>query len=91
MEFGEVESPAYAHLNPREIASKRHNTQAGDPKKGAKAFYDLAMMENPPLRVVIGSDAYQAINAKLKTYTEDVKKYEELSNSTDVEGYVRPS
>lgn len=69
---------------------KRHGTQAGDPKKGAQAFYDLAVMPNPPLRCIVGTDAYAAINEKLDAYRESVKKYEKLSNSTDVDGYKKP-
>jgi hypothetical protein len=63
----------------------RHGTQAGDPAKGAKAMYKLAVMEDPPLRVVIGSDAYKAILEKLDTYSANYRKFEELSNSTDVD------
>ena len=70
---------------------KRHGSQAGDPIKGAKAIYELAILEDPPLRVVIGTDAYAAIMAKLKAYDENYRKYEKISNSTDVDGYVAPS
>jgi len=83
MQFGEVKNPAYDHMDPRDTASKRHNQQPGDPKKGAQAFYELAMMKDPPLRCVVGTDAYSGITEKLKTYGENVKKYEKLSNSTD--------
>ena len=48
-------------------------------------------MKDPPLRVVIGSDAYKAINAKIKAYGENYKKYEKISNSTDVDGYQAPN
>ncbi|KAL1624230.1 hypothetical protein SLS54_004160 [Diplodia seriata] len=82
--------PAYEHLNAKEIMGKRHGTQAGDPKKGAQAFYDLAVMPDPPLRCIVGTDAYSAINEKLDSYRESVKKYEKLSNSTDVDGYKKP-
>lgn len=34
---------------------------------------------------VLGSDAYKAMETKLATYTENVKKFKDLSNSTDVE------
>ncbi len=66
----------------------RHGTQAGDPVKGAKAMYDLAILKNPPLRVVIGTDAYASIMNKIDQYEENYKNYELLSNSTDVDGYV---
>ena len=50
----------------------------------------VAMMEDPPLRCVVGTDAYAAINSKLDTYRESIKKFEKLSNSTDVDGYKPP-
>ena len=59
MSFAEERHPAYDHINAKEAMGKRHGTQVGDPVKGAKAMYELAVMENPPLRVVIGSDAYK--------------------------------
>ncbi|KAL8947361.1 MAG: hypothetical protein Q9222_006352 [Ikaeria aurantiellina] len=85
MVFAEKRHPAYDHLNAKERAQGRHNTQAGDPAKGAKAMYDLAVMKDPPLRVVIGSDAYKGVMNKINEYSENYKKYEKLSNSTDVD------
>ena len=85
MEFGEVKNDAYEHMDPKKRASDRHMKQEGDPPKAAKVFYDLAVMENPRLRCVVGTDAYKAINGKLETYAENVKKFEKWSNSTDVD------
>ena len=48
-------------------------------------MYQLAVLDDPPLRTVIGSDAYQAIQTKLQTYTENYKKYELIANSTNVD------
>ncbi|TVY49818.1 putative oxidoreductase [Lachnellula occidentalis] len=87
MTFPEKKLPAYDHLDAKELMGKRNGTQAGDPPKGAKAMYELAIMKDPPLRVVIGSDAYKGMMDKLKTYGENYKKYEKISNSTDVDGY----
>jgi hypothetical protein len=42
----------------------RNGKQIGDTVKGARAMYELAIMEDPPLRVVIGSDAYTRIMNK---------------------------
>jgi len=91
MSFPEKRHPAYDHIDAKDTMTKRNGTQAGDPAKGGKAMYELAVMEDPPLRVVIGSDAYSAIQTKLKTYGENYKKYEKLSNGTDVDGYKPPS
>ncbi|KAF2664030.1 NAD(P)-binding protein [Microthyrium microscopicum] len=87
MEFAD-RHPAYDHMNAKKSMGERNGTQAGDPKKGAKAFYDLAMMKDPPLRCVVGTDAYARINQKVKTYGENIQKYEELSTSTNVDGYT---
>ncbi|KAL8783869.1 MAG: hypothetical protein Q9195_009261 [Heterodermia aff. obscurata] len=85
MVFAEKRHPAYDHLDAREIMGARHGTQVGDPKKGGRAIYELAVLPDPPLRVVIGSDAYKAVMAKIEAYSENYKKYEKISNSTDVE------
>ena len=54
-------------------------------------MWEVAQMDDPPLRLVIGTDAYKAITNKIKTYGENYPKYEKLSNSTDVDGYQAPS
>ncbi|CAG5153208.1 uncharacterized protein ALTATR162_LOCUS3079 [Alternaria atra] len=91
MDFGEILNPAYADVDPKKQAQGRHGSQAGDPAKGAKVFYDLAVMDDPPMRCVVGTDAYSLINKKLDTYNDSVKKFEKWSNSTDVEGYKAPN
>ena len=89
MEFGENRTDelhkAYDHIDPKKNASNRHGQQAGDPPKAAKVFYDLAVMEDPPLRCIVGTDAYKYINSKMDTYSENIKKFEKWSNSTDVD------
>ncbi|KAI4228380.1 MAG: hypothetical protein L6R36_001663 [Xanthoria steineri] len=85
MVFPEKRHQAYDHLDAKKRAQGRHMTQAGEPVKGAKAMYELAIMKDPPLRVVLGSDAYKTIMSKIDTYSENFKKYEKLSYSTDVD------
>ena len=91
MDFGENKHAAYDHIDAEKQMKQRNGTQAGEPAKGARAMYELATMQDPPLRCVIGSDAYTAMGTKLETYSKNVKRFEQLSNSTDVEGYQRPS
>lgn len=90
MQFGE-NHPAYDHIDARANAKKKHGTQAGDPAKAANAFYELAVMKDPPMRCLVGTDAYSGMTNKLKEYGESVKKFEKLSNSTDVDGYKPPN
>lgn len=91
MEFGANKNEAYDHLDAESAMKKRNGTQAGDPPKGARCMYELAVMKDPPLRCVIGTDAYAGINEKLDQYRDNVKKFEKLSTSTDVDGYKAPS
>jgi NAD(P)-dependent dehydrogenase (short-subunit alcohol dehydrogenase family) len=91
MDFGEIDHPAYDHINAKKAMGERNGTQAGDPAKAAKVFYDLAVLDDPPLRCIVGTDAYTNINKKLDSYQESVKKFEKWSNSTDVDGYKAPS
>jgi NAD(P)-dependent dehydrogenase (short-subunit alcohol dehydrogenase family) len=91
MDFAESKNPAYDHLDAKAAMGKRHGTQAGDPAKAAKVFYDLAVMKDPPIRCIVGTDAYARINKKLDDYKQSVEKFKNWSKSTDVEGYVAPS
>lgn len=91
MDFGEKKSAAYDHLDGKTAMGKRNGTQAGDPEKGGKAFYELAVMEDPPLRCIVGTDAYARMGKKMDDYAKNLKRMEKLSNSTDVDGYKPPS
>ena len=75
----------FSDTYPSSLVGKRNGTQPGDPPKAARAMYELATMPDPPLRCIIGSDAYQRMTEKLETYQENVKKFEKLSLSTDVD------
>lgn len=90
LEFG-VNHPAYDHLDAKKFTAEWHGKQAGDSYKGAQAFFDLAMLKDPPLRCIVGTDAYAAINRKLEQYQKNVKEFEKLSNSTDRDGYKAPA
>jgi hypothetical protein len=42
------------------------------------------MMDEPPLRILLGTDAYPAILARLDEERKNFMKYEAISLSTDV-------
>ncbi|KAL8686062.1 MAG: hypothetical protein Q9224_005564 [Gallowayella concinna] len=81
----EKRHPAYDHLDAKAWAEGEDMNQPGDPIKGAKAMYDLAVLKDLPLRVVLGTDAYKLIMRKVDEYSENCKKYEKILNSTDVD------
>jgi NAD(P)-dependent dehydrogenase (short-subunit alcohol dehydrogenase family) len=57
--------------------------QPGDPKKAAQAIVRLAHEENPPLRLLLGSDAYNGAEKNDLARLEEARMWKELSVSTD--------
>ena len=59
--------------------------QPGDPAKAAVVIIQVATMDQPPLRLLLGSDAVRVVEqADLARFEAD-KKWRELSVSTDLE------
>jgi NAD(P)-dependent dehydrogenase (short-subunit alcohol dehydrogenase family) len=57
--------------------------QPGDPVLGAKAILRAVNSTNPPLHLVIGSDAMSRTRAKLDRMTRELDEWESVSLSTD--------
>ena len=57
--------------------------QPGDPKKAAQAILQLAQERKPPLRLLLGSDAYNGAEKNDLARLEEARKWKELSLSTD--------
>lgn len=66
--------------------SKMNGTQSGDPEKAAEVLFNLTREEQPPLRLVLGSDALEIINKKVEDLTDELKRYASISRSTDYVG-----
>ena len=58
-------------------------TEAGDPAKVAQVVLDVAAMAEPPLRLLLGSDAYRYGTAAGRALLESDEAWRELSISTD--------
>ena len=61
-----------------------HN-QPGDPAKVAAAVVELSRREEPPLRFVLGSAAYDAIEGAYDSHREELRADEDTSRSADFE------
>lgn len=61
------------------------NLPAGDPAKGAKVIVEIASMESPPLRILLGSDAVHFAGLLATKRAEEDAKWKSLSLSTDAE------
>jgi len=57
--------------------------QAGDPEKAASAMIKTALSANPPLHLLLGSDAYERAGKKLEVLKDAFAASEEIARSTD--------
>jgi len=57
--------------------------QPGDPAKAAAAVVRITGVDNPPLRLILGSDAFQAIEQNDLAKLNSDREWKELSISTD--------
>ena len=81
------ESEIEAYQTAREVQAAHekeiNGNQPGDPEKAATAMIELAAMENPPVHLVLGSDAFQMANSKLSSLQAEISDFKALSTSTD--------
>jgi NAD(P)-dependent dehydrogenase (short-subunit alcohol dehydrogenase family) len=57
--------------------------QAGDPDKAADVFIALAENPQPPVRLFLGTDAYNRASAKITQLGNDLEQWKDLTISTD--------
>lgn len=60
-------------------------TQPGDPAKAARAILTALDSPEPPLRLALGGDAVDAIAAHHELLRADLRGWEALSRSTDLD------
>ena len=79
------DNPAYADTVGAVARFQReyNGVQPGDPKKAAAALLHVATLEEPPLRLPLGSDAARAVEEAERARSEADKKWRQLSESTD--------
>lgn len=56
-----------------------HGAQAGDPQRVAAAIVMLAALEDPPMRLLLGRDVFEAFDAKLTEMKDSLAKWREVS------------
>lgn len=70
----------------QQLLLEKDGKQDGDPDKGAAAIIDLANMENPPLYLLLGEDAYTRAMVKLDRLKREFLLNEELSKAMAYHG-----
>jgi NAD(P)-dependent dehydrogenase (short-subunit alcohol dehydrogenase family) len=78
------ENPAYQASSGglRQMVAGIAGNEPGDPAKGAAAIIEVLDAENPPLRLVLGGDAVDALRAHHESLLADMVTWETLSRST---------
>lgn len=59
------------------------DNQPGDPEKGAAAIIKVASVENPPVHLLLGSDAFEYAHNKADAMKAEFDTWKELSTSTN--------
>jgi NAD(P)-dependent dehydrogenase (short-subunit alcohol dehydrogenase family) len=67
----------------RERLQNVDGRQPGDPGRAARLMMEVAEMENPPLRLLLGKPAYQVIEAKLERLSREFADWKERGMATD--------
>lgn len=79
------DNPVYAATVGKVARFQReyNGAQPGDPAKAAAAILRVTSADDPPLRLLLGSDAVRAADEAAKARIESDNKWRELSESTD--------
>lgn len=62
-----------------------NGNQPGDPEEAADVLIKIAEHPNPPLHLLLGTDAYSVVNQKLKDLQNEFEAFEELGTSTNLQ------
>ena len=78
-------NPAYAETVGKTAAMQRDydGKQPGDPERAAQAIIAVASADNPPLRLVLGSDAFARAERTDEARLAELRAWRETSTSTD--------
>ncbi|MEU4666383.1 hypothetical protein AB0F91_00100 [Amycolatopsis sp. NPDC023774] len=78
-----------AHADPVTATSSTSLSTGGqaqaDPDKVAGAIHDLSTQENPPVRIPLGSDAFDALSATLQARLDALWPLEKLACSVAID------
>ena len=84
MSVGEISDEYQATVGVLNDYRRQHSgKQQGDPAKAAQVLLQVAGMENPPLRLLLGSDALRLARRKLAQLAGEIDRWEGLTRSVD--------
>lgn len=75
---------AYQSVRDSQMAHQNqiNGNQAGDPEKAVAAIIEIAEVENPPLHLFLGEDAYNVAYVKMDAVKSDLEKWKKMTVTT---------
>jgi len=67
----------------RKARQQKSGTQPGDPRKAARAMLGVIAADNPPVHLLLGSDALGLVRGKLSALEDEIREWEAVTVSTD--------
>ena len=67
----------------RRAREEKHGRQAGDPARAARVLLDVVGSDDPPVHLLLGSDALALVEASLAARAAEVTRWAPVSRSTD--------
>jgi hypothetical protein len=67
----------------RQARREKSGKQLGDPARAARAILTLVGQPDPPVHLLLGSDALSLVRGKLAALASEVDAWETLTRSTD--------
>jgi NAD(P)-dependent dehydrogenase (short-subunit alcohol dehydrogenase family) len=67
----------------RKAREEKSGHQAGDPIKAAEVLLKLLATENPPVHLLLGSDALKLVREKIDSLASEITAWEDVTLSTD--------
>ncbi|MGE9126222.1 short-chain dehydrogenase/reductase, partial [Escherichia coli] len=83
----DAEDAAYAETIGRSSAAfdSVAGRQLGNPDRAAQVIITLVRADNPPLHLLLGSDALRRARSKLDQIVDEIDAWETITRSTDFE------
>lgn len=67
----------------RKAREEKSGKQPGDPRKAARAMLAVIAADNPPVHLLLGSDALGLVRGKLSALEDEIRAWETVTVSTD--------
>jgi hypothetical protein len=67
----------------RQAREEKSGKQLGDPVKAARAMLAVMHADEPPVHLLLGSDALALVRGKLSSTADELARWEHLTVSTD--------